>query len=207
MFYFVKTPWWLKKLNPGCIWNIRTEERIIYLSFDDGPNELATPFVLDQLAAYRAKATFFCLGKNVAAEPELYKQIIQQGHRVGNHTYDHQNGWKTSDATYFENIRRAAKYIDSDLFRPPYGRMTAFQRKQLRSAAWGYRIVMWNVLSGDFDQKISGDQAALNVLSSAGPGSIVIFHDSVKAFPRLELALPKVLTYFSTRGYRFEAIR
>lgn len=116
MFYFVKTPWLLKKFYPSCIWDIPTQEKIIYLTFDDGPHPVATPFVLDELKKHNAKATFFCIGKNVAEQPDIYKRILNEGHRVGNHTHNHVNGWKTSDSGYISNIEQAEKYIDSNLF-------------------------------------------------------------------------------------------
>ncbi|HEV3250373.1 MAG TPA: polysaccharide deacetylase family protein, partial [Puia sp.] len=115
MFYFVKTPWILKKIYPRSIWNIPTNEKILYLSFDDGPHPTATPFVLEELEKYKAKATFFCIGKNVKEQPQLYRKILEGGHRVGNHTHNHLNGWKTPDKEYFRNIIQASEYIDSDL--------------------------------------------------------------------------------------------
>ena len=207
MFYFTKTPFWLKKLYPSCVWNVpvSSEEKKIYLSFDDGPHNAATPFVLDQLKRYRAKASFFCIGKNVLEETEIYKRILIDGHRVGNHTFNHLNGWKTDNAIYIDNIEKARNLIDSDLFRPPYGRATAFQIRNLRQKL-GYKVVMWDVLSGDFDPAVSGRQAAENVIRKSRPGSIVVFHDSTKAFPVLQVALPLVLAYFSGEGYSFETI-
>ena len=133
MKYFVKTPWWLKRIYSSYIWNMKTKEKIIYLSFDDGPHPVATPFVLDELKKYNAKATFFCIGKNVMAEPAIYKRILDEGHAVGNHTHNHFNGWKTKDEIYLEDVREAAKFIDSTLFRPPYGRITSFQAKNISS--------------------------------------------------------------------------
>jgi len=207
MRYFIKTPWILKKYYNGCIWSIPTKKKIIYLTFDDGPHPLATPFILGILKNYQARATFFCIGKNVMEEPALYRKILEDGHRVGNHTHNHLNGWKTPDKLYFQNISEAAKYIDSDLFRPPYGRVSRFQMKHLRMEPFNYRIVMWNILSADFDQRLTGNQCAFHVIGSASPGSIVIFHDSAKAYDRMRVALPKVLEYFSDKGYSFESIR
>jgi peptidoglycan-N-acetylglucosamine deacetylase len=206
MFYFVKTPWLLKKWYSRQVWEIHDREKILYLSFDDGPHPLATPFVLDELKKYGARATFFCLGKNVAGYPPIYKRILTEGHRVGNHTHDHLNGWKSADKKYLSNIQQAAGYIDSNLFRPPYGRITAFQAACLREAPFQYKIIMWSVLSADFDRTISPAKCLRNVTRNAGPGSIVVFHDSEKAFERLQGALPGVLHYFSERGYRFESI-
>lgn len=207
MFYLVNTPWWLKTLYRGLVWQIPTKEKVLYLSFDDGPHPVATPFVLDELKKYDARATFFCIGKNVEGYPQLYRRILLEGHRVGNHTYDHLNGWKVGDKRYLENIGEAARLIDSDLFRPPYGRISAFQSALLRSAPFHYRIIMWQVLSADFDRALTADRCARYVMRHARPGSIVVFHDSEKAFDRLRGALPAVLAHFSGLGYKFEAIR
>jgi peptidoglycan/xylan/chitin deacetylase (PgdA/CDA1 family) len=206
MFYFIKTPWFLKKFYAGCTWNMPRDQKIIYLSFDDGPHAVATPFILEQLKKYNATGTFFCIGKNVVEEPALYRRIITEGHRVGNHTHHHMNGWKTADKKYFEDIREAATYIDSNLFRPPYGRISRFQLNNLKTALH-YNVVMWDVLSADFDRSLSGEKCALNVIANAKGGSIVIFHDSEKAFDRMRVALPKVLAHFAGQGYRFEAIQ
>ena len=206
MFYFIKTPGWLKKiLYPSLIWNIDTTEKILYLTFDDGPHEKATPFALDQLKKYNAKATFFCLGKNVIEQQNIYQRILDEGHKAGNHTFNHLNGWKTKDNTYFENIAEAAKHIDSKLFRPPYGRITRFQAKTL-NANTKYKIIMWDVLSGDFDISLSREKCFQNVALNAKPGSIIVFHDSEKAFERMSYALPKLLKHFTDKGYRFEAL-
>jgi len=207
MFYFTKTPFWLKKLYPTCLWNYpRVAGKKLYLSFDDGPHAIATPFVLDQLKKYNAKASFFCIGKNVKEEPELFKRILLDGHRVGNHTFNHVNGWKTDNASYLKNVEQARELIDSDLFRPPYGRMSAFQIRTMIQKL-NYKIVMWDVLSGDFDPSVNGRQAAERVIRKSRPGSIVIFHDSTKAFRVVQEALPLVLAYFSGQGYMFDSIR
>jgi peptidoglycan/xylan/chitin deacetylase (PgdA/CDA1 family) len=203
MFYFVKTPWLLKKFYASCVWNLSDKEKKIHLTFDDGPHPVATPFVLDELKKYKAKATFFCIGKNVVEYPDIYKQILFEGHLVGNHTHNHLNGWKVTDKEYFEDIREAKKYIDSNLFRPPYGRITAFQLKNLTQFA-GFKIIMWDVLSGDFDKEISPEQCTSNVIKNASNGSIIIFHDSEKAFERMKIALPAVLNYFFEKGFTFE---
>ncbi|HTQ66107.1 MAG TPA: polysaccharide deacetylase family protein [Puia sp.] len=205
MFYFVKTPWLLKKFYSGCIWSINTDKKIVYLTFDDGPHREATPFILNELKKYKAKATFFCIGKNVMAEPGIYRTILDNGHRVGNHTHHHLNGWKTKDEEYFKDIELASKHIDSNLFRPPYGRMSHFQLAHLRSS-FNYKVIMWDVLSADFDQSLTGEKCAKNVTAHTKAGSIVIFHDSTKAFERLEIALPIVLNQFSEKGYVFESI-
>jgi peptidoglycan/xylan/chitin deacetylase (PgdA/CDA1 family) len=207
MFYLIKTPWWLKKLYPGLVWRIPERDKVLYLTFDDGPQPEATPFVLDELKKYDAKATFFCIGKNVQEYPLIYKRILLEGHRVGNHTFNHLNGWKTPDKDYLGNIRDAARVIDSDLFRPPYGRVSHFQASLLRKEPLNYKIIMWDVLSADFDRSLEAGQCARNVVRHGRPGSIVVFHDSEKAFDRLRGALPVVLEHFSGLGYRFEAVR
>ena len=205
MFYFVKTPWLLKKFYPQCLWTLPTKEKKIYLTFDDGPHPEATPFVLDVLKKYHARGTFFCIGKNIVDNPALYRRILEEGHRVGNHTHNHVNGWKTKSEDYILNIREAARYIDSDLFRPPYGRISRFQISFLKSEL-KFRIIMWDVLSADFDKRISPEKCAWHVTAHARPGSIVIFHDSAKAFERLRVALPMVLGHFSDQGFRFESV-
>jgi len=208
MFYLVKTPWWLKLFYSQCVWKLPSKEKIIYLTFDDGPHPQITPFVLSTLKKYEAKATFFCIGKNVAAYPDCYRNILEQGHRTGNHTNNHLNGWKVKDEEYINDIVAASKYIDSDLFRPPYGRITRFQIKAIHEKKNNpFNIIMWDVLSGDFDSAIDGEKCAQHVISHARKGSVVVFHDSEKAFPRLEFALPKVLQFFSKKGYRFESLR
>ena len=209
MFYLVKTPWWLKKWYSGLVWDLPhpAGAKTLYLTFDDGPHPVATPFVLDTLQQYGAKATFFCIGKNVQEYPQLYRRILEEGHRTGNHTQHHLNGWKSRDADYLGNISLAAESIDSDLFRPPYGRISNLQALLLRKPPYGYRIIMWDVLSADFDRKLSPERCARNVIRHARAGSIVVFHDSEKAFPRLESALPAVLGYFQEKGFSFEAIR
>jgi peptidoglycan-N-acetylglucosamine deacetylase len=208
MFYFTKTPFWLKKLYPTCLWNYPPDAdgKKIYLSFDDGPHAAATPFVLDQLKKYNAKASFFCIGKNVIEETEIYKRILMEGHRVGNHTFNHLNGWKTDSKIYLQNIEKARELIDSDLFRPPYGRASAFQIRNLIDKLH-YKVVMWDVLSGDFDPSVSGKVAAERVIRKSRSGSIVVFHDSTKAFPVMQEALPLTLAYFYGEGYSFETIK
>ena len=208
MFYFVKTPGWLKKIYDSYIWSIPASDKILYLTFDDGPHPEATPFVLKELKKHNALATFFCIGKNIVAHPDIYKQIIQEGHSVGNHTYNHLNGWKTNNDDYLNDISLAANEIESYLFRPPYGRITSFQARNLKTVMKGKepKVIMWDVLSGDFDISCSPQQCLSNVLFASVPGSIIVFHDSEKAFPRLEYTLPKILHYFSEKGYLFKAL-
>lgn len=215
--YLVKTPWLLRKYYPTLTWSMPANEKHLYLTFDDGPHETATPFVLDTLKEYQAKATFFCIGKNVVEQPALYRRVIEEGHRVGNHTHNHVNGWKTADKVYLDNVMQAAKYIDSNLFRPPYGRITRFQAKLLQQTVGlpgmggtsehkGYKIIMWSVLSGDFDTQLAPEKCLQHVTLNAGPGSIVVFHDSAKAWDRLSYALPRVLAHFMKEGYVFKAL-
>ena len=206
MFYFVKTPGWLKKIYRNRIWQISSKEKNIYLSFDDGPHPVVTMLVLDELKKYNARATFFCIGKNVLAYPEVYKRIIDEGHSVGNHTHNHLNGWKTSDAAYLNNIAMAKMYIDSNLFRPPYGRITSFQQRQLNENKFKMKTIMWSVLSGDFDTSLSVEQCFQNVVLNSKQGAIVVFHDSEKAKQSVLYTLPKVLSYFAKEGYIFEKI-
>lgn len=206
MFYLVRTPWWLKKFYSKLVWNIPVKEQVLYLTFDDGPHPVVTPFVLDQLKEYGATATFFCIGKNVQEYPQIYRRVLMEGHRVGNHTQNHLNGWKSDDRKYIDDIREAAKQIDSGLFRPPYGRIGGFQSELLRKEPFNYRIIMWEVLSADFDRAVDGERCIRNVIRYARPGSIVVFHDSEKAWDRLRIALPKVLEHFYKKGYRFEGI-
>ena len=205
--YFIKTPFWLRLIYRSCIWRKSTEDRVLYLSFDDGPHPEVTPFVLEQLAIYNAQASFFCIGKNVQLYPDIYAALTEANHTVGNHTQNHMNGWENNTANYIDDIQQATKSIRSNLFRPPYGRIRFAQIKALRSdPSLPQDIIMWDVLSGDFDTTISGDQCAQNVIQHAGPGSIIVFHDSAKAMDRLRIALPKVLSHFSKQGYQFKAL-
>jgi peptidoglycan-N-acetylglucosamine deacetylase len=209
MFYFVKTPWWLKRIYYSYTWSMPSNEKNLYLTFDDGPHPEATPYVLKQLRQYNALATFFCIGKNVAEHPVIYNQIINEGHVTGNHTYNHLNGWETSNDVYLKDIALASKEIDSNLFRPPYGRITSFQAKNLKAVMRGKeaKVIMWDVLSADFDVDCTPEQCLANVILPTVSGSIIIFHDSEKAFPNLKYALPRVLKYFSEEGYLFKSIQ
>jgi len=201
MFYLISTPRWLRSFFPGCIWEIEESRPIVYLTFDDGPDPEVTPFVLDLLRKYDMRGTFFCIGKNVAAHPGVYDRILREGHRTGNHTHHHLNGWKTDDETYLFNVSEAARLISSDLFRPPYGRIGRRQLRRLIREPYSMRPVMWSVLSGDFDPAISVAQCVRNVVDHARPGSIITFHDSQKAFPVLREALPVILEIFRQRGW------
>jgi peptidoglycan/xylan/chitin deacetylase (PgdA/CDA1 family) len=179
------------------------ESDAVYLTFDDGPLPEVTEFVLETLAAYGAKGTFFCIGKNVAANPELYRRISDEGHATGNHTHNHLNGWMTPFAEYITDIRQAEAHINSPLFRPPYGRI---RKAQADVVCAQYRVVMWDVLSYDFSSDVSPERCLKNVIENTRPGSIVVFHDSVKAFRNLQYALPRCLEYFKDRMMKVDAV-
>ena len=206
MFYFVKTPFWLRYFYKECVWSMPTIEKKIFLTFDDGPHPIATPFVLDELKKFNARATFFCIGKNVEQHFDLYKRIVDEGHAVGNHTQHHLNGWKNDDKKYLDDIFEAKKHVDSNLFRPPYGRIKKFQLSQLLLPKYQMKTIMWSVLSGDFDQTISKEQCCKNVIQKSTSGDIIVFHDSEKAFENMRFTLPKVLQHFSEEGYQFDKI-
>ena len=201
--YLVKTPWLLKKLYPQLIWNRSRKSPCIYLSFDDGPIPIVTPFVLNILKQYNAKATFFCIGDNVRKHPEVFEQLKNEGHAIGNHTFNHLKGWKTEDNIYLDNFLQADKLLDTKLFRPHYGRIKRSQVKLLQNAKPGIQIVMWSILSADYDATVSPEQCLNNVVKNTRPGDIVLFHDSLKAQERMEYALPKALEYWSKEGYVF----
>lgn len=202
MWYPVRTPALLRWIYPSLEWSGDAADKTIYLTFDDGPHPIATPFVLDLLQQYQIKASFFCIGKNVQRYPQIYQRILAEGHQIGNHTQDHRNGWKTSKEDYLNNIFTAAQLIDTNLFRPPYGRITRAQIKSVQQQ-FAYRIIMWDVLSGDFDTSLTPAQCWQKVKGAVRPGSIIVFHDSEKAWPRMQLALPKTIEYFLAQGYQF----
>ncbi len=206
--YKVKTPWWVRDiLYRRLQWRLNTgNEPAVYLTFDDGPHPLATEYVLEQLDKYNAKASFFCIGKNVVNHPELYKKILDKGHTTGNHTHNHMNGWFTDTEAYLENIHTAAEHITSNIFRPPYGKIKRSQTSGLLNNGNNWRIYMWDVLSGDFDLNISPQQCLDNVLQNIEPGSIVVFHDSEKAWERMSFALPKVLEHCHQKGWAMKTL-
>jgi peptidoglycan-N-acetylglucosamine deacetylase len=194
--YLIRTPKLLRVLAPSfAIWEKQEspEDPAVYLTFDDGPHPAATPFALDTLAKYNAQATFFCIGKNVIEHPEIYHRILNEKHTVGNHTHNHLKGWRTDTQTYIANTQQASKFIDSKLFRPPYGRIKNTQAKQLHEM--GYSIIMWSLLSGDFDINLSPERCLENVVFHLKPGDIVVFHDSEKAWDRMSYVLPRVLEH------------
>lgn len=198
--YAVKTPFWLKMIYPSLLWNKSRKEKTVYLTFDDGPTPEITNWVLNQLKAYNALGTFFVIGKNVDLHPELYSRVLKEGHAVGNHTQNHFKGWKHSTNSYLDNVQQCAETVSSSLFRPPYGRIKPQQIKSLKKE--GYSIIMWDVLSADFDVSIHADKCYQNVIRNLKNGSIIVFHDSEKAWPRLKEALPKVLQFLQENGYQ-----
>ncbi|MCF6222982.1 MAG: polysaccharide deacetylase family protein [Flavobacteriaceae bacterium] len=233
--YFTKTPKLIQKIFSEYIWSMGSNKKEIYLTFDDGPHPEITPWVLKILANYNAKATFFCIGENMLKYPKVFSQILKQKHCTGNHTFNHLNGWKTDNISYFNNIEQAeeifrekkrekreerrekgeiirkfksqiikAKFQNSKLFRPPYGKIKPSQAKTLLRT--GYQIIMWDVLSADFDKNISKEKCLQNVLKNTQNGSVIVFHDSEKAFKNLEYVLPKVLRYFSEKGFVFRGL-
>jgi len=201
--YWVKTPKWMKRLFPHFTWSIPTHERVLYLTFGDGPSPEATPFVLDRLDQYNAKATFFCVGENAERNPQILQRVVDQGHAIGNHTYSHPNAWQSEIKSYVRDVKKCAEKVRSKLFRPPYGRLRPRHRLVLERH---YKIVMWDVLSGDFDPNISKEKCLSNVIDTAQPGSIIVFHDSIKAFDKMSYVLPRVLEYFSKKGYSFQPL-
>lgn len=224
--YFIKTPSLLKFIFRNWVWRLSSKKKILYLTFDDGPTHEITEWTLNELKKYEAKATFFCIGKNIAEHPEIFQNILEENHSVGNHTNNHLNGWKTKTADYLQNIEEAEKYFEEyatlkdvtlsapdsyrvegrnrKLFRPPYGRLTLSQSKKIRKK--GYKIIMWDVLSADFDPAVSNEKCLENAIRNIQNGSVIVFHDSVKASEKLKFVLPKVLEYYSYLGYEFKSI-
>ncbi len=214
-FFRAKYPSLLKKLYPKRITNLNSE-KTIYLTFDDGPIPEITPWVLAELKKYNAKATFFCIGENVSKNAEIFKQVLDEGHEIGNHTYNHLNGWKTNLSEYLRNVEMADHIISANLsgslstkpskklFRPPYGRIKNQQAEKLIKG--GYTIVMWDVISGDYNSAFSAEKCYENVIKNASEGSTIVFHDSKKAFNNLEEILPRILKYYAEKGWEFRSL-
>ena len=200
----VRVPGFVKHAFSNLIWKIPETRKSLYLTFDDGPTPGVTDFVLDTLAQFDAKATFFCIGKNVEAFPELYSRLNDAGHGIGNHSYDHLKGWKNRTPEYVSNVKKASAQIQSNLFRPPYGQIKPKQAKALQKE--GYEIIMWSILSLDWDIEINPERCLYNVINHADAGDIIVFHDSEKAKPNMTYALPRVLEYFSEKGFEFKRI-
>ncbi len=204
MRFYLKTTKLIRAFHSRkLIWDFAAEDKTLYLTFDDGPCPGVTERVLEILDKYQAKATFFCLGEKVRLHPQLFETIKTKGHAVGNHTYNHKNGWKVSTKDFIRSVKQAEQYIKSDLFRPPYGKIRTPQLKLLKK---DYKIIMWSVLSGDFDENIPKEECWQNVMNNAYPGSIIVFHDSYKASVNMLYALEMCLEHFSKNGYDFKAI-
>lgn len=220
-FYWIKTNALIKKIFSNYVWDVSNSENKIYLTFDDGPTPEITEWVLEELKKYNAKATFFCIGNNIEKYPNVFEKVINEGHSIGNHTFNHLNGWKTATEDYLENTKLCEEQIlksnpsnselakqiynlKSAIFRPPYGKIKLSQSKKLRQL--GYKIIMWDVLSADFDTSISKEKCLDNVIKNTKSGSIIVFHDSVKAFANLEYSLPKALKYWAAKGFIFERL-
>ena len=210
-FYWVKTNAFIKKVFSKYCWDIPNNEKKIYLTFDDGPTPQVTDWVLAELKKYNAKATFFCIGKNIDSNPELFQKIKSDNHSIGNHTMNHVNGWKSETNEYIKNVKKCAeilsqKYITKTLlFRPPYGKIKKEQSKILRKL--GYKIIMWDVLSADFDQTISPEKCLKNVTKNVKSGSVIVFHDSIKASQNLKFALPRTLSFLKEKGFVFDVLK
>lgn len=209
MFYIHKTPGWIKGLYPSLTWDLPTQEKVIYLTFDDGPIPEVTPKVLEILHNHNAKATFFCVGDNIRKHPKVFEKVVKANHNVANHTFHHIKGWQNGYDVYLQDIDDCQQVINSfgienRLFRPPYGRITP---KQIREVKKSFKIVMWDVLTGDYNASLTAGNILRSIIKVTRPGSIVVFHDSLKAFPRLEAVLPDYLSYYQDQGFRFEAIK
>lgn len=210
--YWIKTNILIKRIFNNYVWDIPNKENKIYLTFDDGPTPDVTKWILSLLKKYDAKATFFCIGNNIEKYPDIYNTIIQEGHSIGNHTFHHLNGWKTKKEDYLYDVNLCANQIQkstnnpiqSAIFRPPYGKIKSRQAKKIKEL--GYKIILWDVLSADFDNTISPENCLENVLSNVKEGSIVVFHDSIKARKNLEYVLPKTLDFLTRKGYNFGTI-
>ncbi|WP_115878923.1 polysaccharide deacetylase family protein [Lutibacter oceani] len=209
--YIIKTPGLLKFIFHKWVWSFSKKEKNIYLTFDDGPTPEITDWTLNQLNKYNAKATFFCIGKNIEKHPKIFERIIQEEHSIGNHTYNHLNGWKIDTTSYLDNFKNTTTTIQqfmgykSKLFRPPYGKLNLAQSKKIRKK--GYKIIMWDVLSADFDKTISKKKCLENVIKNTKKGSIIVFHDSIKASKKLKYVLPEVLQFYTAKGYSFKSIQ
>lgn len=209
---WIKTNPIIKSIFSNYVWNIPNNEKKVFLTFDDGPTQEITEWVLAQLKKYNFKATFFCIGNNIEKHPELFSQLITEGHTIGNHTFNHVKGWNTTNKTYVREVEKCELLIQkwsianhqSKLFRPPYGKIKPSQSRKLRKL--GYKIIMWDVLSADYKQTITKEKCLENVVKNLESGSIIVFHDSVKAFSNLEFVLPKTLQFLSENGYQCEII-
>jgi peptidoglycan/xylan/chitin deacetylase (PgdA/CDA1 family) len=204
---FHKTPTWIQKLYPDFVWKIDTEQKELFLTFDDGPIPEVTEFVLEELAKHEAKATFFCVGDNLVKHPEIAQKVVQQGHVFGNHTFNHLKGWQTPNDAYWKNVEKCEEQIldiqhSRHLFRPPYGRIKRSQAAGLKQ----YKTVMWNRLAWDFEKNLNTDLALKYLTDDAPNGSIFVFHDNVKSYHNMKTMLPEVLRYYTKKGFSFNAL-
>jgi peptidoglycan/xylan/chitin deacetylase (PgdA/CDA1 family) len=190
----------LKTLYPSLIWNIETKEKVLFLTFDDGPTKGVTDPLLDLLKQYGAKATFFCVGKNIQSEPELFQRILDEGHVIGNHTYNHKNGWTSNNLEYLKDVKQFDQIYKSKLFRPPYGRLKPAQINALKQ---DYKIMMWSALSMDYHSRVSKEECFENASKKLKMGDILVFHDSLKAKDKMLYAVEKVLETKGAEGFRF----
>lgn len=205
--YFHKSPAILKMVNKKLVWQIHTNEKEIFLTFDDGPTPLITRYVLSLLEQYNAKATFFLVGKQAEKHPTIVSEIIQAGHSIGNHTHTHANGWTTNHTDYKNDVEQCGGILrklglDTKIFRPPYGKINI---KSIDFIHKYHKIVMWSYLSGDFDQKVNVHDS-LKAMEQLNSGAILVFHDSIKAFDNLKKMLPPTLDYFSNKGFTFNKL-
>lgn len=209
-FHWVKTGSFIKRLFSTYVWDIPNNENKVYLTFDDGPTPEITPWVLDLLKEKQAKATFFCIGKNIEKYPEIFHRIIAEGHIVGNHTFNHLNGWNTPYNDYIENAKSCEEIITVNLetkpslFRPPYGKIKPSQAKTIRQ--FGYSIIMWDILTVDYDKNTSPEKCYQNATEKVTSGSVIVFHDSIKAFKNLEYALPRTIETLQNKGFQLDSI-
>lgn len=201
--YLNKTPDILKPIYKDLVWDVPTDKNEVFITFDDGPVPMATPYALDVLKEKGVPATFFCIGDNVRKYPDIYERIKAEGHLIGNHSLNHLNGWKYNDFSYVKNVLECARLVDSRLYRPPYGKI-----KRSQAAALGKRfsIIMWDVISGDFDRNVSKEKCVENVVKNTVAGSIIVFHDSGKAYEKMAYALPLVIDQLKEKGFSFGLI-
>jgi len=199
----VRLPGFITSLYKNAVWRFQETEPVVYLTFDDGPVPEITPWVIDLLKKEDIRATFFCVGENVMKHPEVYQSILHEGHSVGNHTFNHWQGLKHDNPEFFRNIERATDFIDSDLFRPPHGWLKRSQYRYLKNH---FRIIMWDLISCDYDCRINSEKVFQNIREFVRPGSIITFHDSIKAERNLKEALPQSIAWLKEQGYRFEVI-
>ncbi len=196
----IRLPRFLNRCFPSAIWRASVETKEVFLTFDDGPVPEVTPWVLDLLKKEDIKACFFCVGENVKRHPDVYRWVLREGHQVGNHTFNHLQGLKTKDPAFLSNVEKASQYINSCLFRPPHGWMRRSQYEQLSLT---YTVVMWDIISGDYRKELTPKDVIKNVLKTVRPGSIIVFHDSIKAQKNLEVALPVIIRKLKRKGYSF----